>query len=145
MSFSLCNKNLFQIQWSSVHFRWSSFPNGLAAILQWIKNHSFLLIPNPQSKYNYILSYKYNAITNVAYYNSQSILVRLPINKRCFQLGDFRLEMPSAWLRAMLQISCNIGTCDLLDMYTLSPWALGIGHTYQNTVRLAFFGKLYFS
>ena len=33
----------------------------------------------------------------------------------------------------MLHISCNIGTCDLPDMYALSPRALGI-HIRQITL-----------
>ena len=63
----------------------------------------------------HILYYKYNAIATAIYYNPQSILVSFPIN----------IDVFSARQRAILHISCNIGTRDLPDMYTLSPRACG--------------------
>ena len=61
----------------------------------------------------YILCYKYNAIATVVYYNPQSILVSFPINIEVFSAQRF---LTSACQRAMLLISCNIGTHDLPDM-----------------------------
>ena len=45
-----------------------------------------------------------------------------------FQPRDFWLEVPSACQRAMLHISCSIGTLDLPDMYAFSP-CMGFGHS----------------
>ena len=51
--------------------------------IQWLaralSNHHTYIIQNPQSKYSYILYYKYNAIVTVVYYNPQSILMILNV------------------------------------------------------------------
>ena len=61
-------------------------------------------------------------IVAVVYYNPQLILVSFPIEIDIyFQLTVFLLELLSACQRAVLHISCNIGTRHFPDMYALSP------------------------
>ena len=81
----------------------------------------------------------------VVYYNPQSILVSFPIAK---YTDVFRSQVSSlscfqlAGGQCYIAISCVIGTCDLPDMYALSPQtccpqALGI-HIRQITCSLCY-------
>ena len=84
------------------------------------------------------LTITYNAIAAVIYYNPQSILLHFTINKRCFQLRDFSFELPQlAKGQRYILVVTYIGTCDLPNIYVLSPQ--GYGHTYQaNHSRLCY-------
>ena len=70
--------------------------------------------------------YEYDAIAAIVYNNSQSILVNFPINIEVFLAQRFLAGATFTLPISNVRTTCDIGTHDLPDMYTLGPVVLRI-------------------